>query len=663
MTNTPDPEDILWQQLCIMYRFVGSQWIQHAKGELKILYEKNSGLTRIVLRDAQLNEKFSTPLHPNAEIDAMKDENRAWVWAGLDNVTGEAITLAAKFKTPEVAEQFKAAFDSARANAAVPKQSLEETNAKGTDAPVAREADNELAKVDKVGDEAVSGKPEEETAPKKSLEEANAKGTDALVAGEADDEDADDILWQQLCIVYRFEGSQWILHSKGELKILSDQKSGLTRIVLRDAELEEKLSTPLHPKAEIDAMKGEDRAWVWAGLDQTTGESMTLAAKFKSPDVAEQFKAAFESARANATLPKKSLSSTNESDAKGAGAAAADDEEEELAKVVGDAEAVSVKPEEETVRWSSAATVYQFDEKYSLRGSGTLSVRQNNQTHRIRVALWDNNSALVVSNYVHPAIPLYRNQHDPRAWAWAGLDFSSGEAGVPMTYTARFPTVEVAVDFEKAYGDAQANNTKYLLPPSAVVNKPASETLSTHTGKLWLFDHDTKAWGLTAQGVLEFVFIDGKATILLEGAIRHVVHPDIPCARHSDSSFVWAGLDAASDEERTWSFQLESDPAAFQEAYTKAGEANRTTGVASSTGLVAAAVAQAFDGACAAVSLTIADGTATLDCASLSDLGGAKAVAQKLGVAIATIFESGSWYDSAVISVVVRGSSLVLQLA
>ena len=95
------------------------QWKERGIGELKILKHKESGHVRILMRREQVLKLCANhQLSSDMSLKAMASSDRAWCWIAQDYAEGELRNeqLAAKFKTPELAETFKEAFEEAQKN-------------------------------------------------------------------------------------------------------------------------------------------------------------------------------------------------------------------------------------------------------------------------------------------------------------------------------------------------------------------------------------------------------------------------------------------------------------------------------------------------------------------------------------------------------------------
>ncbi|KAI8430005.1 hypothetical protein MSG28_000452 [Choristoneura fumiferana] len=111
-----------------------------------------------------------------------------------------------------------------------------------------------------------------------------------VTTGEEDEEK----LYGARCKLYRYNNSsEWKERGVGELKILYHPEKKTYRLLFRREQVYKAvLNMLLHPDLELLPMKNSDRAWTWAGhnfAESTAGESETLAVRFKTKDLADEF--------------------------------------------------------------------------------------------------------------------------------------------------------------------------------------------------------------------------------------------------------------------------------------------------------------------------------------------------------------------------------------
>ena len=110
-------EEVLFSHRAKLYRFVAEdkQWKDRGVGDIKLLKNKESGRMRVLMRRDQVKKLCANHqitedmrLQPNAGSD------RSWVWSTLADFSEQecrAEQLAVRFKTEEIANQFKEKFE------------------------------------------------------------------------------------------------------------------------------------------------------------------------------------------------------------------------------------------------------------------------------------------------------------------------------------------------------------------------------------------------------------------------------------------------------------------------------------------------------------------------------------------------------------------------
>ncbi|XP_077094435.1 E3 SUMO-protein ligase RanBP2-like isoform X5 [Siphateles boraxobius] len=116
-----------------------------------------------------------------------------------------------------------------------------------------------------------------------------------LVTGEEDEKS----LYSQRVKLFRFdtEISQWKERGVGNLKLLKNNKNGRLRVLMRREQVLKVCANHwITTTMNLKPLSGSDRAWMWIANDFSDGDARLeqLAAKFKTPELAEEFKQKFE---------------------------------------------------------------------------------------------------------------------------------------------------------------------------------------------------------------------------------------------------------------------------------------------------------------------------------------------------------------------------------
>ncbi|XP_066433517.1 E3 SUMO-protein ligase RanBP2-like isoform X2 [Eleutherodactylus coqui] len=116
-----------------------------------------------------------------------------------------------------------------------------------------------------------------------------------LVTGEEDET----VLYSQRVKLFRFDAEigQWKERGVGTMKILKNEVNGKLRMLMRREQVLKVCANHLITTTmNLKPLSGSDRAWMWMASDFSDGDAKLeqLAAKFKTPEQAEDFKHKFE---------------------------------------------------------------------------------------------------------------------------------------------------------------------------------------------------------------------------------------------------------------------------------------------------------------------------------------------------------------------------------
>lgn len=115
--------------------------------------------------------------------------------------------------------------------------------------------------------------------------------------------------------MYRYSNTEkeWKERGVGEMKILHHAGHGSYRLLLRREQVHKVVCNFLiTPDVEFKPLSTSDRAWVWAGMNYADEEPAVeqLAVKFKSSDLAQEFKAHIDKIQ-HELLEKKNVQGTS----------------------------------------------------------------------------------------------------------------------------------------------------------------------------------------------------------------------------------------------------------------------------------------------------------------------------------------------------------------
>ncbi|XP_018423700.1 PREDICTED: E3 SUMO-protein ligase RanBP2-like [Nanorana parkeri] len=422
-----EDEKILYSQRVKLYRFDpdSSQWKERGVGMFKILKNEVNGKLRILMRREQVlkvcaNHWITTTMH----LKRLSGSDRAWIWMANDFSDGDAKLqqLAAKFKTPEQADDFKSKFEECqRLLLDIPLQTPHKLVDTGRTAHLIKKAEE----------------------MKTGLKDLKTFLTDKSKPAEGDS---------------NLRVSESLLKKTSECTEPSyewdtyDMRPGSL-----DGNLDDSIyASPLENSPE----KGD----LFRFGESTVG-----------------FNFSFQPAPSPAKSPTKlnqsrtSVGTDEESDVT--------QEEErdgqyfEPVVPLPDLIEITSGEENEQTLFCHRAKLYRFDKdinQWKERGIGDLKILQNYDNKSARIVMRrDQVLKLCANQRVTPDIHLEPMKGAERAWVWTAHDFAEGEGKIEL-FAVRFKHQEVADLFRDVYEEAKfAQSTDSLLPPfSARVTTP-----------------------------------------------------------------------------------------------------------------------------------------------------------------------------------------------
>ncbi|XP_038051028.1 E3 SUMO-protein ligase RanBP2-like isoform X2 [Patiria miniata] len=107
-----EDEEIMYKQRARLYRYAKDLgvWKERGIGEVKLLRHKQSGALRLIMRREQVLKLCANHrITPDMKLDPLQSSDRSWVWHAIDYSEDEPSheQLAIKFKTAELAHEFK----------------------------------------------------------------------------------------------------------------------------------------------------------------------------------------------------------------------------------------------------------------------------------------------------------------------------------------------------------------------------------------------------------------------------------------------------------------------------------------------------------------------------------------------------------------------------
>ncbi|XP_061165274.1 E3 SUMO-protein ligase RanBP2-like isoform X2 [Saccostrea echinata] len=117
-------ETVLFAHRAKLYRFHNNEWKERGLGDIKILENEQTKKIRILMRREQIH-KICCNHYITKELDLkpMPNSNgKAWIWFAMDHSDEEPKyeNFSVRFKTPDIANRFKEAFDNAKQKVSTP---------------------------------------------------------------------------------------------------------------------------------------------------------------------------------------------------------------------------------------------------------------------------------------------------------------------------------------------------------------------------------------------------------------------------------------------------------------------------------------------------------------------------------------------------------------
>ncbi|XP_073711008.1 E3 SUMO-protein ligase RanBP2 isoform X2 [Misgurnus anguillicaudatus] len=428
-----EDEKVLYSQRVKLFRFdtETSQWKERGVGNLKLLKNNQNGRLRVLMRREQVlkvcaNHWITTTMN----LKPLSGSDRAWMWLASDFSDGDAKLeqLAAKFKTPELAEEFKEKFEECQQLLLdIPLQTPHKLVTSGRTAHLIQKAEEmKTGLKDLKTFLTYQGKDDERNATSSEASEIVAK---------PDSESTGPTL-------------EW---DNYDLREETHDESVNTSLC----------STSLRPNPVPKNL-------------------------FRFGESSGGFSFSFQPVLSPSKSPSKlnqSLGSVGTDDEQ-----EASQEEErdgqyfEPVVPLPDLINVSTGEENEEVVFSHRAKLYRYDKElgqWKERGIGDLKILQHYETKRVRLVMRrDQVLKLCANHWISSDLKLEPMKGCDKAWIWSAFDFAEGEGKVEQL-AVRFKLQETATAFKEILEEAKdAQEKQSLLAPfSSKVPPTTKETL------------------------------------------------------------------------------------------------------------------------------------------------------------------------------------------
>lgn len=416
-----EDEQVLYSQRVKLFRFdtSTSQWKERGVGNLKFLKNDTNGRLRVLMRREQVlkvcaNHWITTTMN----LKPLAGSDKAWIWMANDFSDGDAKLeqLAAKFKTTELAEEFKQKFEECqRLLLDIPLQTPHKLVDTGRTAHLIKKAEE----------------------MKSGLKDLKLFLTDDKTKIKDDDTQGD--------VTTSGDVSGLVIRPHGETTGPSLEWDNYD---LREGAIDDTTDSSVYatPVSSSPLRKNLFRFG-----ESTGGFSFSFQpgiSPSKSP--------------AKLNLSRVSVGTDEEQDN-------TQDEERdgqyfEPVVPLPDLVEISTGEENEQVVFSYRAKLYRYDKEvkqWKERGIGDLKVLQNYSTKRVRLIMRRDQVLKICSNHwITEMMKLEPMKGTEKAWVWSALDFAEEGEGKIEQLAVRFKLQETANTFKQVFEEAKVAQEK-----------------------------------------------------------------------------------------------------------------------------------------------------------------------------------------------------------
>ena len=422
-----EDEKVLYSQRVKLFRFDAeiSQWKERGLGNLKILKNEVNGKLRMLMRREQVlkvcaNHWITTTMH----LKPLSGSDRAWMWLASDFSDGDAKLeqLAAKFKTPELAEEFKQKFEECqRLLLDIPLQTPHKLVDTGRAAKLIQRAEEMKSGLKDF--KTFLTNDQTKVCDEESKDSRAGATTAAEVSGAPNTETTGPTL-------------EWDNYD------------------LREDALDDSVSSSsVHasPLASSPVRKNLFRFG-----ESTTGFNFS-------------FKSALSPSKSPGKLNQSGASVGTDEDSDVTQEEERDGQHFEPVVPLPDLVEVSSGEENEQVVFSHRAKLYRYDKdagQWKERGIGDIKILQNYENKQVRIVMRRDQVLKLCANHrITPDMTLQNMKGTERVWVWTACDFADGERKIEHL-AVRFKLQDVADSFKKIFDEAKVAQEKdFLITP------------------------------------------------------------------------------------------------------------------------------------------------------------------------------------------------------
>ncbi|XP_061853236.1 ranBP2-like and GRIP domain-containing protein 4 isoform X2 [Colius striatus] len=428
-----EDEKVLYSQRVKLFRFdpETSQWKERGVGNLKILKNEVNGKVRILMRREQVlkvcaNHWITTTMN----LKQLFGSDKAWMWMANDFSDGDAKleNLAAKFKTPEQAEEFKQKFEECqRLLLDIPLQTPHKLVDTGRTAQLIQKAEEMKCGLKDLKTFLTDDKTK--LSEEENVSSVCPSSTSDLVIKPHAESTGPTLEWDNYD--------------------------------LREEALDDSVSSSVYasPLASSPVRKNLFRFG-----ESTTGFSFS-------------FKSALSPSKSPAKQNQSRTSVGTDEDSDVTQEEERDGQYFEPVVPLPDLVEVTSGEENEQVVFSHRAKLYRYDKganQWKERGIGDIKILQNYDNKQVRIVMRRDQVLKLCANHrITPDMNMQQMKGSDRAWVWTACDFADGERKVELL-AVRFKLQDVADSFKQIFEEAKhAQERETLITPlSSRANTP-----------------------------------------------------------------------------------------------------------------------------------------------------------------------------------------------
>ncbi|KAJ0070125.1 hypothetical protein NL108_002442, partial [Boleophthalmus pectinirostris] len=442
-----EDEELMYSQRVKLFRFDAdsSQWKERGVGVLKFLKNSSNGRLRILMRREQVlkvcaNHWITTTMN----LKPLAGSDKAWMWLANDFADGDAKLeqLAAKFKTVELAQEFKQKFEECqRLLLDIPLQTPHKLVDTGRTAHLIKKAEE----------------------MKSGLKDLKIFLTDDKT--KLKDEEAE---------------SSFVIKSQNETTVPALEWDNYD---LREDALDDTTETSVYASPTTSSPLRKNLFCFGEASSGFSFNFQPLISPSKSPAKLNQSRA-----------------SVGTDDEDGAQEEERDGQYFEPVCTLPELVEPSTGEENEQVVFCYRAKLYRYDvNQWKEKGIGDLKILQNLTTKRVRLIMRrDQVLKLCANHWITATMKLEPMKGAERAWVWVAMDFSDQVDGKIEQLAVRFKLEDTANTFKQVFDEAKiAQDKEELMTPVTPLETSVTTTTSTPSKR------DTAVCGKAAIAILE----------------------------------------------------------------------------------------------------------------------------------------------------------------